>query len=173
MRSMKSVTGLSELGVSELDVSNAPAEGAGELREIAGGSGGGCRRRRIVRGRRKRSFSRRFAHGLQRLGAHRTRRREQHALAETDIKVEQIDNGAFAFDMVGDQIDAEAAEEVGEIGRVNIGRYQPDAIEQQGRRRLDETEAALIELARLDPQIGEIVDREAIAAFGKRGEALV
>src|SRR5277367_3300568 len=100
MRSMKSVTGVSELGVSD-----APAEAAGKLREVAGGSGGGCGRRRVVRGRRERSFSRRFADRLQRLGTHRARRREQHALAEADIKVEQIDNGAFAFDMVGDQID--------------------------------------------------------------------
>ena len=70
---------------------------------------------------------------LQGLGAHRARRREQDALAEAHIVVEQIDDRAFVFDTVGDQIDAEAAEQIGEIGRMNVGRDQADAIEQQGR----------------------------------------
>ena len=49
----------------------------------------------------------------------------------------------------------------------------PTRLSKQRRRRLDEAEAALVELARLDAQVGEIIHGEAEAAFGERGQALV
>ena len=52
------------------------------------------------------------------------------------------------LDAFGDQIDAEAAEQIGEIGRMDVGRGGADPIEQQRRRRLDEAEAALVQFAR-------------------------
>ena len=111
--------------------------------------------------------------GLQRFGAHRTRRREQKALAETHIVVEQIDHRAFVLDPLGDQIDAETAEQIGKVGRMNVGRGGTRTVEQQRRRHLDEAEAALVQFARIDAQIGEIVHGEAEAALGERGQALV
>ena len=46
------------------------------------------------------------------------------------------------------------------------------AVEQQRGRHLDEAEAAVGEFARLDPQVGDVVEREAEAALGERREAL-
>ena len=47
------------------------------------------------------------------------------------------------------------------------------AIEQEARRNLDETEAAVGELARFDAQVRYVVERETEAALGERREALV
>ena len=60
-----------------------------------------------------------------RFGAHRPRRREQEALAEADIVIEQIDHHRFGLDPFGDQADAEAAEQIGQIGGMNVGRRAP------------------------------------------------
>ena len=57
------------------------------------------------------------APALQRLGAHRPRRREQEALAEAHVVVEQIDHRALALDALGDQVDAGARQQIGEVGR--------------------------------------------------------
>ena len=62
----------------------------------------------------------RAARALQRLGPHRPRRREQEALAEAHVVVEQIDHHALAFDALGDQIDAGARQQVGEIAGVDV-----------------------------------------------------
>ena len=43
-------------------------------------------------------------------------------------------------------------------------------IEQQRGRHLDEADAAVGKFARLDPQIGDMVDREAVAALRQCGE---
>ena len=51
----------------------------------------------------------------------RPRRREQKALAEADVIIEQVDHRALALDLLGDQVDAEAAEQVGEVGGMDIG----------------------------------------------------
>ena len=45
-------------------------------------------------------------------------------------------------------------------------------IEQQRRRHLDEADAAVGEFPRLDPQIRDMIDREAVAALRQRGEML-
>ncbi len=55
------------------------------------------------------------------LGPQRPRRRKQESLAEPHVVVEQIDHRAFALDPLGDQVDAEAAEQVGKVGRVDVG----------------------------------------------------
>ena len=108
---------------------------------------------------------------LQHLGAHRARRREQEALAEAHVVVEQVDHGALALDPLGDQVDAEAAEQVGEIRRMDVALRRRGAVEQQRGRHLDEAEAALGELARLHAQVGHVVHREAEAEIGERGDA--
>ena len=59
------------------------------------------------------------------LGPQRPRLREQEALAETHVVVEQVDHRALALDPLGDQIDAEAAEQVGQVGGVNVGAPRP------------------------------------------------
>src|SRR5580700_7664680 len=94
--------------------SAAPHSGADELRDTADGRRR-CRRC-SARRRRNRGFSR-AGGALQRFGAHRARWREQKALAEAHVVIEEIDHRAFSLDVLGDEIDAEAAEEVGEIGR--------------------------------------------------------
>ena len=45
-------------------------------------------------------------------------------------------------------------------------------IEQQRGRHLDEADAAIGEFARFDPQVGDVVDREAEAALRQRREML-
>ena len=63
----------------------------------------------------------------QRLGAHRPRRREQEALAEAHIVIEQIDHRALALDPLGDQVDAGARQQIGEIRRVDVAMRGGDA----------------------------------------------
>ena len=91
-------------------------------------SGGGLRR--IGRG------------GLQGFDPHRPRRREQEALAEAHVVVEQVDHHAFAFDALGDQIDAGARQQVGEIAGVNVALRGGGRIEQELGRHLQEAEAS-------------------------------
>ena len=45
---------------------------------------------------------------------------KQKALAEANVVIEQIDDERLTLDTLGDQIDAEAAEQVGEIGRMEL-----------------------------------------------------
>ena len=45
-------------------------------------------------------------------------------------------------------------------------------IEQQRRRHLDEADAAVGEFARLDPQIGDVIDRETVTSLRQRREML-
>src|SRR5262249_16955453 len=78
---------------------------------------------------------------LQGLRAYRPRLREQEALAVAHVVVEQIDHAAFALDLLSDQVDAEAADQIGEIGGMDVGRRGgAAAIEQQARLHLDEAE---------------------------------
>ncbi len=95
----------------------------------------------------------------------RPRRRKQKSLSEPHVIVEQIDHGALALDPFGDQVDAEAAEQIRKVGGVNVGGRGLPLIEQQGRGHLDEADAAVGQFAWLDPQIGDVIDREAIAAL--------
>ena len=78
----------------------------------------------------------------------------------------------FAFDLLGDQVDAEAAQQIGQIGGMDVGGGIV-RVEQQVARHLDEAEAARRKLARLDPQVLQVVEREPEAAVGQRGEPLV
>ena len=109
---------------------------------------------------------------LQRFGAHRPRRREQEALTEADVVIEQVDHHRFAFDLLGDQVDAETAEEIGQVGGVDVGGAVL-GIDQQVAGDLDVAEAARREVARLDPQVLQVVEREPEAAVGQRGQQLV
>ena len=69
---------------------------------------------------------RRFARRrMRRLRPQRPRRREQEALAEPHVVIEQVDHRALALDPLGDQIDAEAAEQIGQIGGMDVGRRTP------------------------------------------------
>src|SRR5580704_1530811 len=79
---------------------------------------------------------------LQRLLPYQPGRGEQDALPEADVVIEQVDDRAIVLDLRGDQVDAEAPEQIGEVGRVNIGGRGTLAAEQQLGRRLDEAEAA-------------------------------
>jgi len=79
---------------------------------------------------RSRGFPRVADAALQRFGAHRTRRREQKALAEADVVVEQIDHRTFVLDTLGNEIDAVAAEQIGEVGGVDVVRNHADPVEQ-------------------------------------------
>ena len=106
------------------------------------------------------------------LGPQRPGRRKQESLAEPHVVVEQIDHRALALDPLGDQVDAEAAEQVGKVGGVDVGRRGLPLIEQQRRRHLDEADAAVGEFARLDPQVGDVIDREAEAALRQGREML-
>src|SRR5207302_1144748 len=107
---------------------------------------------------------------LQGLGAYRPRRREQESLAEFHVEIEQIDHRALAFDLLGDEADAETAEQVGEVARVDIGGSAP--VEDEACRQLEETKAAARQLARLKPQVRDIVHREAITKLVEGREAL-
>src|SRR6516165_7063505 len=91
------------------------------------------------------------------LGAHRTRRGEQEALAEADIIVEQVDHRAFALDTLGNQVDAEAAEQIGEGSGMNVRGRALFRIEQERRRYLYVADAAIGQFPRLDPQIRDMV----------------
>ena len=102
---------------------------------------------------------------------HRARRREQEALAEAHVVFEQIDDLRLGLDPLGDQADAEAAEQVGEVGGMDVGARRAGLAEQQRRRHLDVADAALAEVARLDAQVGDLVDAEPEAELAQRREA--
>ena len=104
------------------------------------------------------------------LGPQRPRRREQKSLSESHVIVEQIDHGALALDPFRDQVDAKSAEQIGKVGRVNVGCRGLPLIEQQRSRHLDIADAAVGQFARLDPEIGDVVDREPEAALGQGRE---
>ena len=55
------------------------------------------------------------------LGPQRPGWRKQEPLTEPHVKVEQVDHRAFALDPFGDQVDAEAAEQIRQVGRVDVG----------------------------------------------------
>ena len=86
------------------------------------------------------------------LGPQRPRRGKQEALPKPHVIVEQIDHRALALDLFGDQVDAEAAEQIGKVGGMDVGGRALPGIEQQRRRHLDEADAAVGEFPRLDPQ---------------------
>ena len=93
-------------------------------------------------------------------------------MSEADVIVEQVDHGALALDLLGNQVDAEAAEQIGQIGGMDVGGRIELRIEQQRSRHLDEADAAVGKLARLEAQIGDVIDREAVAALRQCGEVL-
>ena len=76
-----------------------PHAGAGERSE----TGGGSRFRTVCRVQPIRSGVRAF----QRARTQRPGRREQQALAETNVIVEKIDDGVLVLDPIGDQIENE------------------------------------------------------------------
>ena len=53
---------------------------------------------------------------------------------------------------------------------MDVGPRILPLVEQQRGRHLDEADAAVGELARLDPEVGDVIDREAEAALRQRGE---
>ena len=71
------------------------------------------------------------------------------------------------LDPIGNQIDAEAAQGVGKFGWMDVGRSRPDPIEQERRRHLDEAEAALVQIARVNAKVGKIVHRKTETSFGE------
>ena len=105
------------------DVAQQDVVAGGERREMRNQA---AARRCVSRCRSRRSSPAASRRGggrgraLQGLGPHRPRRREQEALAEAHVVVEQIDHHALALDPLGDQVDAEAAEQVGEIGGMDV-----------------------------------------------------
>ena len=90
--------------------------------------------------------------GADRFGADRPRRREQEALSEAHVIVEEIDDHALALDLLRDQVDTEAAQKIGQIGGMDVGGCIV-GLEQQAAGHLDVAEAAVRELARLDAQV--------------------
>src|ERR1700761_5946683 len=54
------------------------------------------------------------------LGPQRPGWRKQKALSEPHVEIEQIDDRALPFDSFGNQVDAEAAEQVGEVRGVDV-----------------------------------------------------
>src|SRR5579885_787557 len=67
---------------------------------------------------------------LQGFGAYRSRRREQEALPEAHIVVQQIEHHAFALDTLRDQVDAGTGQKVGEILRPNVELRADRLVEQ-------------------------------------------
>src|SRR5262249_49949972 len=142
--------------------------------DVADGAGGAASRRSVVR--RNRLAPRElaaFGDALQRFRAHRPRRREQEALPEADVVIQEIDDGALALDLLGEEVDAEAAEQVGEVGGMDVAGDAAEPVEQEIGLDLDEAEAAGRKLARLEAQVGHVVERETEAALGQRRKALV
>src|SRR5690606_34293096 len=105
-------------------------------------------------------------------GADGARMGEQKALSETNVDFQQIDDDGFAFDPVGDELDAVAAHQVGQIGRMNMSGRRDLLAQHQLRRNLDEAHAALREAARIDAKILDPVERKTKAALGERREAV-
>ncbi len=99
---------------------------------------------------------------LQRFGANRTWRREQEALTEANIVVEQVDHGCLGLDPLRDKADAVTAQQVGQIRSVNVGRRTALA-EQQVRRHLHETHAHIGQIARSHTQIADPIHRETVS----------
>ena len=93
---------------------------------------------------------------------------KQESLSEPDVEIQQVDHRAFALDPLRDQVDAVAAEQVGKVGRMDIRRCAAALVEQQCGRHLDVADAAVGEVARLDPQVGDMVDREPETALRQR-----
>ena len=110
---------------------------------------------------------------LQRLGPHRPRRREQEALAEAHVVVEQIDHHVLAFDALGDQVDAGARQQIGEVVGMDVALRAGGLVEQQLGRHLQEAERAVGQLLRLHAQVGDVIHGEAEAALGQRRQAFV
>src|SRR5271166_4245964 len=104
--------------------------------------------------------------GLQRLPAHRTRRREQGTLSKADVVIEKIDDAPLMLDPVDDQIDAETAEQIGEAGGMDIGGSGPNRLEQHICMHLDVLEAALGKLAGLEVQARDVIHRKSKAVLG-------
>ena len=113
-----------------------------------------------------------FSRAEQRFRAHRARLREQEALAETHVVFEQIDHLRLAFDPLGDQADAEPAEQVGQIGGMNVGAGGGRLAEQNRRRHFDIADAALAEIARFHAQIGDGIHAEQVAELAQCRQAL-
>src|SRR5262249_56320197 len=97
-------------------------------------------------------------------------RGENNALAKPNIIVEEINHRILVFDPIGNQIDAEAAQRLGKVGRTDVGRHRSEPIEQERRWHLDETETTVVQLAGIDTKIGEVIHRKAEAALGERSE---
>src|SRR5271165_986520 len=111
--------------------------------------------------------------GLQRLAAHRTRRREQGTLSIADIVIEKIDDASLMLDPVGDQIDTETAEQIREAAGMDIGGIGPNRLEQHICMYLDVPEAALGKLARLEVQARDVIHRKSKAVLRQCRQAFV
>jgi hypothetical protein len=142
---------------------NTAATGHGRIHVTAGGRQAGKPSRKLATGLSAHALLRRTLRGsvgwvdhfLKRFGAHRPRRREQEALAVAHVCIEQIDHAPLVLDLVGNQIDAEAAEHIGKVCGADFPSAIPNhgkdcPIEQQIGANLYEPEAATDELARFD-----------------------
>src|SRR5262249_58765639 len=96
---------------------------------------------------------------VQGLRAYRPRRREHKALAEAHAAVQEINDHSLAFDALGDQIDTETAEQVGEIGGIDVA-CDGDPLEQDIGAPPDEPETPPEQLAPPAPQGRDRVQRE-------------
>jgi len=57
-------------------------------------------------------------------GPYRSRWREEEALSEADVVVEQIDHRRFGLYPLSNQVDAGTRQEIGEIFRINIAVWR-------------------------------------------------
>ena len=92
------------------------------------------RRRPCAACRARPGVSARLGRAAQRLRPHRARLREQEALAEANVVFEQIDHLRLALDPLGDQADAEPAEQVGQVGGMDVGAGRAGFVQQERRR---------------------------------------
>src|SRR3569833_2831097 len=88
----------------------------------------------------------------------RARRRKQEALAVAYVVVQQVNHRALALDPLGDEVDAETTEQVGEVGWVDVRGRALLGIEQPRRRSHEETHTAVGEVTGLEAQIPDMVD---------------
>ena len=80
---------------------------------------------------------------------------------------------ALALDLLGDQVDAEAAEQVGEIGRMDIGVAAPARLSRRLAGTLTKRKPRVASSRGSSRRSCTIVEREAEAALGERGQAFV
>src|SRR6478736_2552970 len=73
-------------------------------------------------------------------GTHRSRWREEEALSEADVVVEQIDHRRFGLYPLSNQVDTGTRQEISEIFRINVAVCGGNLVEEQFGRHLQEAE---------------------------------